>query len=305
MRLENISKLGRNELIYLLKIIAPEEVFSYRTATLESLQEMAFSSLGYLLEGTVVETQELELKFFSRLSDILEVSPVYEQNEIWGNELFNKLGEKVLGELRPVLEVAQFMAWADGQFVTNEIAVFDVIFSQLKLLKRYKNQIVEMCLNQLPIATMKADLTPFRNQGAKAEMLLAFAWAIAMVDSETHETEIKAYDDLSEILGISDERRNDIRNRVTQNWKRHSTIISDKSKLVIESSGIDDYIKHMIGLDVYSLFSKSNVNKNAVINFEDKFNSLTLFSKISMLCRPELSLIDRVVLVIALILSEV
>lgn len=306
MRLEKIQSLSRKEILYILKIISPEEVFPYRSATMESLQEMFYSSLSYLVAGEPLDISEVELRFYSRLSVLLGTGE-HQDPEKWSEMLFCALGEMVLSELKPVLEVAKFMAWADGRFVSNELAVFDVIFSQLKLLRNYKKSIVDICMNPMPAATLKADLAPYRTNSTKSEMLLAFAWAIAMVDLETHETEIKAYDSLALMLDITDDLKQSVKDKVTKNWISLSADkkTSDKSRLVVLSSGMDEYIKQMIGMDVYQVFTGvSGESDYSTVDFEEKFNSLTLFSKISMLCRPELTLLDRIVLMLAMILAE-
>ncbi|MDA3864119.1 MAG: hypothetical protein PF689_09670 [Deltaproteobacteria bacterium] len=308
MRLQKIEKLTRKELISLLKLLSQEEVFPFNTASKSDLVQLLYSSLGYLFKGEPVEPEELELIYMEKVSKVLELENKPEDPEKWSREIFRKLGQKILNELRPLLEIAHVISWADGDFDKSELEVFDIIFSQLKLLKPFKTDIVNMCLRPLPAATLEADLKPVSNYPDKAEFLLAFAWAIALVDNSTHQNEIATYNKIGKILGFEPGKRNSIRKEIERRWQmlKDENIIKNSSEAVLYVCGLDKYINKVVGFDSFSIFDNQNINCNQKYEKAGEvFNSLTLFSKINLLSNPELSLLDRIVLILALILSEI
>ncbi|MGM0597308.1 MAG: hypothetical protein ACQES9_09745 [Myxococcota bacterium] len=309
MRLQKIEKLTRKELISLLKLLSQEEVFPFNTASKNDLVQLLYNSLGYLFKGEPVDPEELELIYLQKISKILDLENKPENPEKWSREIFSKLGQKILNELRPLLEIAHAMSWADGNFDTSELEVYDIIFSQLKLLKPFKTDIVNMCLRPLPAATLEADLKPISNYPEKAEFLLAFAWAIALVDNRTHQNEIATYNKIGKILGFDPGKRNSIRKEIERRWQllKNENIIKNSSEVVLYVCGLDRYINKVVGFDSLSIFDKKkDVDHNQKYEKAGEvFNSLTLFSKINLLSDPGLSLLDRIVLILALILSEI
>jgi len=312
MRLHKVAHLHRKELIALLRLVAAEEVFPYQGASHDNLVELVYSALGYMFVGEPMEYTELETEYYRRISRILNLQESPEDLDLWDERCAQALGQRVLAELMPILEVAHSMSWADGNFVSEELEVYDLVFSQLKLLRPFKSSIVELCLNPIPAATVKADLAPFSENRDKAKCVLSFAWAIAMVDADTHENEIRLFDEMGEVLNFSPQEKRDVQAYVENRWNYLKTKekIERSAQLVVFSSGIDDYIRRVVGFDAFHIISQvsSMQRKNpldAGKSIADTFNSLTLFSKMSLISGPQLTLIDRIVLVLGLVLSEI
>jgi hypothetical protein len=311
MRLSKVSNLHRKELSALLRLLAPEEVFSYSNAAHSDLVELVYSALAYMFMGEPMEYNDLEVEYFKRISKILDVKSIEEDIDVWNQKLRDSLGNRILEEIMPILQVAHVMSWADGNFVSEELEVYDIVLSQLKLLKPFKKAIVEFCLNPLPAATIKADLAPISENVDKARCILSFAWAIALVDAETHINEVKLFKELGNVLNFSSEEKLEIQLTVEKRWKylQKNSKIVEPAQLVVYSSGIDDYIRRAVGFDAFEIISKITGEKllkkmEGRKSIAETFNSLTLFSKMSLITGPKLNLIDRIVLVMGLVLSE-
>ena len=134
---------------------------------------------------------------------------------------------------------------------------------------------------------------------------------VANVDAETHKNEVALFHDLGDVLAFTEEDKKAIQHKVEKKWKylRDVNDIDELAKLVVYSSGIDNYIKKAVGFDAFKIISDIRIDKRDIVksrkSISDRFNSLTLFSKMSLISGPKLNLIDRVVLIMGLVLSEI
>ncbi len=307
MRLSKVSKMPRQELVFLAKMMAPSEVFPLESSSTSILEETIISSLGALFSTEPLLLPELETFFFHRLSRILSVKPAPDDLEAWSEALDLALGERILREIQPLLQVLHIMGWADGHLSAEELEVYDAVFSRLNVLRPFRNRIIEICTHSVPRATLVADLQQVTHHRERAEQLLSFAWVVAMVDSETHEAEIDAFHDLAEILQFSRDERRDIAERTVvrlRKLRRDEPGISGP-EAALRVSGADSFVQRVAGLSFLPVLSRGRFGSSvAMTHGPEALHSLTLFSKLCILSGPEFSLLDRIVLLMALLLVE-
>jgi len=307
MRLFKVSKMPRQELVFLAKMMAPSEVFPLGSSSNNILEETIFSSLGAMFSTEPLLLSELETFFFHRMSRILSVKPQTENLEAWSTALDLALGERILREIQPLLQVLHLMGWADGRLTEEELEVYDAVFSRLSVLRPFRNRIIEICTQAVPRATIISDLQQFTHHRERAEQLLSFAWVVAMIDKETHEAEINAFNDLAEILEFSRDERREIAERTVLNLrrlKREDPGISGP-EAALRASGADSFVQRVAGLSFLPVLSRGRFGHlNSTGSGVDALHSLTLFSKLCILSGPEFTLLDRVVLLLALLIVE-
>jgi len=308
MRLSKVSKMPRQELLFLAKLMAPSEVFPLESSSSSILEETIVSSLGALFSTEPLLLPELETFFFHRLSRILVVNPQPEDLEAWSVRLDLALGERILREIQPLLQVLHIMGWADGRLSAEELEVYDAVFSRLNVLRPFRNRIIEICTQPVPRATLVADLQQITHHRERAEQLLSFAWVVAMVDSETHEAEINAFHDLADILQFSRDERRDIAEQTVvrlRRLRREEPGISGP-EAALRVSGADSFVQRVAGLSFLPVLSRGRFGRSstALPSGVEALHSLTLFSKLCILSGPEFSLLDRIVLLMALLVVE-
>ena len=302
----NIKEIPRRILLSLCNYLLPSVSGHYEDLPPSDLAQMLISFFYKLLDNENYEEIELENKLLSRLSAILQVSNNFANKEQWIKDIQLALGKKILDELEPMLEIAHYISWADGNFSVEELEVMDLLFSQMKLLKPFKNEIVRYCINPIPLSTLKSDLARFKRDGQKTEMLLSFAWAMAFADDELDEREYSAYNVLCDILEVSSVKRAEIMNKVEQKWKKlRNSGVANLAEAVVEAANVSEYVDKISGLDAFEKLNGKHVTlkKHSVI--ADQINSLTLISKIGIINDPSLNAIDRAVLITSIVLSEV
>ncbi len=307
MRLSRISRMPRQELLFLAKLVSPSEVFPFESSSNRDLEENILSSLGAGFSSDPLLMEELETFFFHRLSRILSCEPEPGNLDGWSRKLDLALGERILREIQPLLWVLHIMGWADGQLTTEELEVYDAVLSQLNALRPFRSRIVEFCTKPMPRATLEADLRQMAHQRDRAEQMLSFAWVVAMVDSETHENEIQAFHDLAELLQFSvDERRvvaEQTLVRLRQLRKAEPGVSGAEAALRV--SGADSFVSRVAGLSFLPVLSRGRFgHSEQLLAGASALHSLTLFSKLCILSGPEFSLLDRIVLLMALLLIE-
>ncbi len=307
MRLSKVSKMPRQELVFLAKMMAPSEVFPLESSSNGILEETIVSALGDMFSSEPLLLSELETFFFHRLTRILGVTPQPENLEAWSAALDLALGERVLREIQPLLQVLHLMGWADGRLSEEELEVYDAVFSRLSVLRPFRNRIIEICTQPVPRATIVADLQQITHHRERAEQLLSFAWVVAMIDQETHESEINAFHDLADILQFTREERREIAERTVLNLrrlKREEPGISGP-EAAMRVSGADSFVQRVAGLSFLPVLSRGRFGRPSPTGTGvDALHSLTLFSKLCILSGPEFSLLDRVVLLLALLIVE-
>ncbi|MBU1412253.1 TerB family tellurite resistance protein [Myxococcota bacterium] len=307
MRLFKVSKMPRQELLFLAKLMAPSEVFPLESSSNSILEETIISSLGSMFSTEPLLIPELETFFFHRLSRILQVKPQPDALEDWSLALDLALGERILREIQPLLQVLHLMGWADGKLSSEELEVYDAVFSRLNVLRPFRNRIIEICTQPVPRATIVADLQQITHHRERAEQLLSFAWVVAMVDQETHEEEINAFHDLADILQFSRNQRREIAERTVvslRRIKREEPGISGP-EAALRASGADSFVQRVAGLSFLPVLSRGRFgHSSSMPTGVEALHSLTLFSKLCILSGPEFSLLDRVVLLLALLIVE-
>jgi tellurite resistance protein len=299
--------MPRQELLFLAKLMAPSEIFPLESSSNSILEETIISALSAMFSTEPLLMPELETFFFHRLSRILQVKPQPESLEDWGAALDLALGERILREIQPLLQVLHLMGWADGKLSAEELEVYDAVFSRLNVLRPFRNRIIEICTQPVPRATIVADLQQITHHRERAEQMLSFAWVVAMVDQETHEAEIDAFHDLAEILQFSLDQRREIAERTVVNLrrlKREEPGISGP-EAALRVSGADSFVQRVAGLSFLPVLSRGRFGHATEIpSGVEALHSLTLFSKLCILSGPEFSLLDRVVLLLALLIVE-
>ena len=307
MRLAKVSRMPRQELLFLAKLVSPSEVFPLEGSSNSDLEEIIFSALGSMFSTDPLLLPELETFFFHRLSRILAVTPDTEDLDTWSRTLNLALGERILKEIQPLLQVLHIMGWADGRLSSEELEMYDAVFSRLNVLRPFRNRIIEICTQPVPRATLVADLQAVTHHRERAEQMLSFAWVVAMVDSETHESEIAAFHDLADILEFSSDERREIAERTMvalRKLRREEPGISGP-EAALRVSGADSFVQRVAGLSFLPVLSRGRFGGTVQgPSGLEALQSLTLFSKLCILSGPEFSLLDRIVLLMALLIVE-
>ncbi len=307
MRLRKIERMPRQELLFIARMLAPSEVFPHESRTTSDLQETILAALGTMFSSEPLFLEELETFFFHRLSRLLGVPPVTGDVSAWSDELDAALGRRVLSEIQPVLQVLNLMGWADGTLQPEELQVYDAVFSSLRVLRPFRKEIIAICTQSIPRATLMADLQAVTRHENRAEQILGFAWVVALIDEETHELEISTFNELAEMLGFSPEKREEIARRATLEFRRlrRSEPAMPISEAALRASGVDSFVQRVAGLSFLPVLSRGRFQQAPGDSSTwQAMHSLTLFSKVCILSAPEFSLDDRIILLLALLLAE-
>jgi len=307
MRLCTIDRMPRQELLFIARLLAPSEVFPHEGRSTEELQETILTTLGSMFSSEPLFLEEMEVFFLHRLSRLLGVPAISGDMDAWSDALDRALGERVLAEIQPVLQVLNLMGWADGTLQPEELEMYDAVFSSLKVLRPFRSRILEICTQSMPKATLMADLQTVARYENRAEQILSFAWVVALIDEEMHALEISTFNELGEMLGFSSEERENIARRVTLEFRRlrRSEPSMPVSEAALRASGVDNFVQRVAGLSFLPVLSRGRFpQKNSGSPAWNALHSLTLFSKMCILSGPEFSLDDRILLLLALLLAE-
>lgn len=307
MRLSTIERMPRQELLFLARLLAPAEVFPHEGRSTVELQETILAALGSMFSSEPLFLEELETFFFHRLSGLLGVPSHPENMQAWSDALFLALGERVLAEIQPVLEVLSLMGWADGILQPEEIEMYDAIFSTLKVLRPFRKKIISICTQSIPKATLMADLQTVTRHEQRAEQILAFAWIVAMIDEDMHALELSTFNEIGEMLGFSSEQREQIAQRTTLEFRRlrRQQPSMPMSEIALRASGVDSFVQRVAGLSFLPVLTRGRFSQAMDSSpTSQALHSLTLFSKMCILSGPEFTLDDRILLLLALLLTE-
>ena len=248
--------------------VAPEEE---EAASLCARLIRDLHRLTGLAEGT---DELLERHMVSRLANALRIDydPAMETAAIT-RLLQQSISDTVVEDLRPFVQVAVCMGWADGRLRPEEIGVVDAALSRLKLLMRRRSELLSICTTPIAPAMLADALAEVAKDDQKAWSVLALGWAVALADMKTHPQEIRVFHEIAAHLGISPERADTLRELVTRRFQDSLGIhgpldaahpsapraLAKATMAAITAAELDSYLHAMTGLKSLSLLLSTSV----------------------------------------------
>jgi len=272
--IETLRRLSRSDLADLLHVIDDETVCSDADDA-ATLAARAITGLRGLCGLSAEDDEErLERHLVRRVANGLRVDydPAMDVDEIT-NRLRVHIQDLIVEDLRPFIQVAVCMGWADGTLKPEEIAVVDAALSRLKLLVRRRSELLALCSQPIRPQDLSEALEAAAADDQKAWSLLALGWAVALADLRTHPNEIRVFHELAALMGINEERADRLRDLVTRRF-RDSLVISGVSPDgaaitphalakatmgAIMAAELDDYLQAKTGLKTLTLLLSSPV----------------------------------------------
>ncbi|MDY0002125.1 MAG: hypothetical protein RBU30_12580 [Polyangia bacterium] len=184
------------------------------------------------------------------------------------------ISDTIVEDLRPFIQVAVCMGWADGCLKPEEIGVVDAALSRLKLLKRRRSELLQLCSSPLGPEDLANTLRALRGDEQKVWSLLAFGWGVALSDLRTHPLEIEVFHRLASYLGVDPSRADQLRLLVTRRFEDSFGAPQDPAVLpssasralakatmgAISAAELDSYLQVKTGLKALSLLVSSPLN---------------------------------------------
>lgn len=270
--LDTLHRLPRSDLADLLQMLdcgAP--ALSTEDAT--TLANRVLGELARLGGLEAAPEAQLERHLLRQVANALGVDydPAMDMAEIT-DRLRSFISDTIVEDLRPFIQVAVCMGWADGSLKPEEIAVLDAAMSRLKLLMRRRTELLQICSSPITPDELAPTLIALRGDDQKAWSLLAFGWGVALADLRTHPQEIAVFHRLAGFLGVSAERAEHLRDLVTRRFEDSfgqpqdpaapsspvaSRALARATMGAISAAELDSYLKAKTGLKTLSLLVSS------------------------------------------------
>jgi len=208
----------------------------------------------------------LERHVVSRLANGLRIDydPAMSTEEIT-ERLERHISDSVVEDLRPFIQVAVCIGWADGRLAPEEIAVMDAALSRLKLLSRRRSELLMLCSQPITPDHLKDVLADIGRDDQKAWSVLALGWAVALADMKTLPAEVDTFHRLAELLGVDRARAEALQDLVTRRFQdslddRAGTAtgfqpraLAKATMAAITAAELDSYLHAVTGLKSLSL----------------------------------------------------
>lgn len=272
--LDTLRRLPRSDLADLLQSLDSTEGVR-DTEDAAGLATRVITELRVLTGMEEVPEVQLERHLLRQVANALGVDyhPDMDTAEIT-ERLRTFISETIVEDLRPFIQVAVCMGWADGTLKPEEIAVVDAALSRLKLLMRRRSELLQICCSPLGPDDLAATLTALRSDDQKAWSLLAFGWGVALADLRTDPQEITVFHQLAVYLGVSAERAEHLRALVTRRFEDslapHGRAATAGSRIAsralaratmsaISAAELDSYLQAKTGMKTLSVLVASPV----------------------------------------------
>lgn len=266
---DQLRTLPRADLFDLLSILVEGETLVTEDEPTTNVAGWVVDELCRLLGLAQCDPDLVERHLVSRLSNALGLNyPPGATPEEMVHALETAIGDALVAEMRPFIQVAVCVGWADGRLSPEEIALVDAATTRLRLLKRRRSELLALCNTRISSSALAALLAPVASDEQKAWSLLAFGWAVALADLRTDPQELAAFNDLAAALTIAPEKAEPIRQLVSRRF-RDSLVFSGiepdgkapmssrsqaKATLAaIQAAELDQYLQAKTGLKTLSV----------------------------------------------------
>ena len=266
---DTLRTLARSDLFDLLSILVEGDTLVTEDEPTDHVAGWVVDELCHLLGLAHPDPDLVERHLVSRLSNALGLNyPPGAAPEDMVHALETAIGDALVAEMRPFIQVAVCVGWADGRLSPEEIALVDAATTRLRLLKRRRTELLGLCNTRISSASLSALLAPLASDEQKAWALLAFGWAVALADLRTHPQEVRVFNELAAALTIAPEKAEVIRQLVGRRF-RESLVFSGlapdgtapmtgraqaKATLAaIQAAELDQYLQAKTGLRTLSL----------------------------------------------------
>lgn len=270
--IDTLRRLSRSDLADLLAMLsdrpAPAETEDAATVCSRLLETLR-ATLG--LGGATDDV--LERHLVRRVATALGVDydPAMDSGHIT-REIKTFITDTIVYDLRPFIQVAVCMGWADGALCPEEIAVVDAALSRLKLLVPRRAELLGLCASPIRPDDLAASLASLSGDDQKAWSLLALAWAVALADLTAHPAEVSALHALAGHLGVTVEQADRLRELVTRRFedglaasavgpghRGASRALAKATMAAMHAADLDEYLHAATGLRTLSALLSSPV----------------------------------------------
>lgn len=270
--LDILCRLPRSDLADLMHLLEIDEAI-HDTDDAATMACRVIDELRQLCSLQDVDDGQLERHLLGRVANCLGVDydRAMEGADI-GERVRSFISDAIVEDLRPFIQVAVCMGWADGALRPEEIAVVDAALSRLKLLVRRRGELLGLCSSHLRPEDLEVTLQSVAADEQKAWSLLAFAWGVALSDLRTHPQEIAVFHRLAGYLGLTQERADHLRGLVTRRFQDSfgmgpeasgaragpaTRSLSRATLGAITAAELDSYLQAKTGLKTLSLLLSS------------------------------------------------
>lgn len=268
--LPTLRRLPRTDLIELLTVFSAGTVVSAEDKD-SDLADRLVRDLFALFGLPPVDEALLERHLVSRLANGLRIDydPSMSTEKIT-ERLEGYISDSVVEDLRPFIQVAVCIGWADGRLAPEEIAVMDAALSRLKLLSRRRSELLMLCSQPITPDHLKDVLADIGRDDQKAWSVLALGWAVALADMKTLPAEVETFHRLAELLGVDRTRAEALAELVTRRFQdslddRGGTAtgfqpraLAKATMAAITAAELDSYLHAVTGLKSLSLLLSSS-----------------------------------------------
>lgn len=268
--IDTMRRLSRSELADLLTMFSDQPALA-ETEDAATVCARLLDALRATLDLVGAADDVLERHLVRRVATGLGVD--YDRGMDSGSitrELKTFITDTIVYDLRPFIQVAVCMGWADGALRPEEIAVVDAALSRLKLLVPRRAELLGLCASPIRPDDLAAPLASISGDDQKAWSLLALAWAVAMADLTAHPAEVSAFHALAGHLGVTVERADRLRGLVTQRFqdglaassagaapRGASRALAKATLAAMHAADLDEYLHAATGLRTLSVLLSS------------------------------------------------
>lgn len=262
-----LRTLPRADLVELLTVLA-EHTSVHEEDTVGVLSDRLVNELFTLCGLPAVDEALLERHLVSRLANGLRIDydPAMGTEEI-SSRLEQYISDSVVEDLRPFIQVAVCIGWADGKLSAEEIAVMDAALSRLKLVSRRRNELLGLCAQPMSPAHLTDVLAEIGLDDQKAWSVLALGWAVALADMKTEPAEVETFFELARLLNVDRARAEALQELVSRRFadslEDHSApgfrprALAKATMAAITAAELDSYLHAATGLKSLSLLVSS------------------------------------------------
>ncbi len=265
-----LRNLPRTDLVELLTVISGSTSVKEED-TRAALSDHLVKELFNLCGLPAVDEALLERHLVTRLANGLRIDydPAMSTAEI-SSRLECHISDSVVEDLRPFIQVAVCIGWADGRLTPEEIAVMDAALSRLKLLSRRRNELLALCAKPISPVHLTEVLGEIGKDDQKAWSVLALGWAVALADMKTVPAEVETFHQLAGLLGVDQSRAEALQELVTRRFHdslddRQETTggfqpraLAKATMAAITAAELDSYLQAATGLKSLSLILSSS-----------------------------------------------
>lgn len=265
-----LRALPRTDLVELLAVVSDSADVKEEDSD-NALGDRLVSDLFRLCGLPPVDEALLERHLVSRLANALHID--YDPAETTADvtkRLKRHISDSVVEDLRPFIQVAVCIGWADGRLAPEEIAVMDAALSRLKLLSRRRSELLALCTQPITPDHLADVLAEIGHDDQKAWSVLALGWAVALADMKTLPAEVETYYRLAELLGVDRKRAEALQDLVTRRF--HDSLddragaatgfqpraLAKATMAAITAAELDSYLHAATGLKSLALLLSSS-----------------------------------------------